>query len=117
MKITSNSYSFVESASSNEDWHLKINEGEYKGIVYKYGRIEVNEPTFGQENATLKFQFKVEKIPTDAFFTEDDLHNDEAFMNLLGDILTHVIEDAMDSGKYKLGNDDKPTDSESTVHE
>jgi len=117
MKITSNSYSFVESATSDKDWHLKIKEGDYKDIVYKYGTIEVIEPVDDEGSATLKFQFKIEKLPKDCYFTEEDLHNDEAFMNLLGDILTHVIEDAMDSGKYKLGNDDKPTDSESTVYE
>ena len=37
-------------------------------------------------------------------------------MNTLGDILSHIIEDSLETGKFKLGNDDKPTDSESTVH-
>jgi hypothetical protein len=49
--------------------------------------------------------------------TEEDFNEDATFMNILGDILIHILEDAMETGKYKLGNDDKPTDSESTVHE
>jgi hypothetical protein len=49
--------------------------------------------------------------------TEEELQEDLTFLNLLGDVLTHIIEDAMETGKYKLGQNDKPTDSESTVHE
>lgn len=111
--ITSNSYTFVEH-KGEEDWYVKIKEGDFKDIVYKYGRIEVTEEG---EEARLKFQFKIAKLPPDFDMTEEELQEDLEFLNLLGDILTHVIEDAMETGKYKLGNDDKSTDSESTVHE
>jgi len=115
MKITSNSYTFVEH-KGDEDWYVKIKEGDYIGIIYKYGRIEVEEDEV-EETAKLKFQFTLSKIPTDLEMTKEELQEDLTFLNLLGDILTHIIEDAMGSGKYKLGQNDKPTDSESTVHE
>ena len=115
MMITSDSYTFVEKSGS-EDWHVKIKQGDYKDIVYRYGRIEVAED-HDEETARLKFQFNIEKIPTELEMTSEELHEDVDFLNTLGNILTHIIEDAMDSGKYKIGNDDKPTDSESTVHE
>ena len=113
--ITSDSYTFVEK-KGDEDWHVKIKDGEFKGIVYKYGRIEVAED-HDDETARLKFQFHVETIPSELEMTVEELNEDVTFLNTLGDILTHIIEDAMDSGKYKIGNDDKPTDSEPTVHE
>jgi hypothetical protein len=113
--ITSNSYTFVEH-KGDEDWYVKIKEGDFKDIVYKYGRIEVVEDK-EEDSARLKFQFKIAKIPEELQMNEEELQEDVEFLNLLGDILSHVIEDAMESGKYKLGNDDKPTDSESTVHE
>ena len=113
--ITSDSYTFVEK-KGDEDWHVKIKDGEFKGIVYKYGRIEVAED-HDEETARLKFQFHIEKIPTELEMTVEELNEDFTFLNTIGDILTHIIEDAMDSGKYKIGNDDKPTDSEPTVHE
>jgi hypothetical protein len=59
----------------------------------------------------------VAKIPQELEMTEEELQEDLTFLNLLGDVLTHIIEDAMETGKYKLGQNDKPTDSESTVHE
>ena len=65
----------------------------------------------------VNYQFNISKIPDDLLMTQEELQEDVAFMNLLGDILTHIIEDAMDTGKYKLGKNDKPTDTEPTVHE
>lgn len=113
MKISKDSYTFVEH-KGDEDWYVKIKEGDYKDIIYKYGRIEVQEEV---DNAKLKFQFNISKIPDDLLMTQEELQEDITFMNLLGDILTHIIEDAMDTGKYKLGKNDKPTDTEPTVHE
>ena len=40
MKISKDSYTFVEH-KGDEDWFVKIKEGDYKDIIYKYGRIEV----------------------------------------------------------------------------
>jgi hypothetical protein len=113
MKITLDSYTFVEH-KGEELWYVKIKEGDYKDVIYKYGRIEVLEVG---DHAKLKFEFKVEKWPDELDMTEEDFNEDATFMNILGDILIHILEDAMETGKYKLGNDDKPTDSESTVHE
>ena len=117
MTVTYDTYSFVESATSNDEWHVKIKQGDYAGIVYKYGRIDIVEPIVEGEDARLKFQFKTATIPESLGLSEDDLTTDEVFMNFLGDILVHIIEDAMNSGKFKIGNDDKPTDSESIMHE
>jgi hypothetical protein len=111
MKVTSKTYSFVESATSGEEWHVKINEGDYKGIVYKYGKIQINELS---DEANLKFQFKIVDLPE--HLDEDELNSDVDFMTQLGDILTHIIEDSLDTGHFKLGQNDKSTDSESTMH-
>lgn len=113
--ITSDSYTFVEKPGS-DDWHVKIKDGDYKDIIYRYGRIEVAEDEV-EETARLKFNFAIDKIPSELGMTADELNEDVEFLNTLGNILTHIIEDAMDSGKYKIGKDDKSTDSESTVHE
>ena len=106
MKQTSDSYSFVENDFSDDSWHVKINEGDYKDVVYKYGKIQVIEKG---EEATLSFQFKVVDLPE--HLNEEELNSDVEFMNNLGDILSHIIEDSLETGKFKLGNNDKPTDS------
>lgn len=115
MKINRDTYTFVEHKGEEDVWYVKIKEGDYKDIVYKYGHIEVLEEPTG--DARLKFQFHVSKLPENFDMDENDLNNDVTFCTLLGDILVNILEDAMESGKYKLGNDDKPTDSESTMYE
>lgn len=112
MMITSKSYSFVENDFTDDSWHVKINEGTYKDIVYKYGKIQIKE---GGEEATLGFQYKI--VETPEHFLDEDLDCSVDFMDTLGDILSHIITDSLDTGKFKLGNDDKPTDSESTMYE
>lgn len=112
MKVTSDSYSFVENDFSDESWHVKINEGTYKDIVYKYGRIQIKE---NGDEATLNFQYSIVDLPD--HFDQEELKSSVDFMDTLGDILSHIIEDSLETGKFKLGNDDKPTDSESTMHE
>jgi len=111
MKITSKSYSFVENDFSDDSWHVKINEGVYKDIVYKYGRIQVKE---NGDEASLSFQYKIIDLPE--HLNEEDLNCSVEFMDTLGDILTHIIEDSLETGHFKLGNNDKSTDSEPTVH-
>jgi hypothetical protein len=113
--VTIDTYTFIEK-KDDPNWYVKIKEGEYKDIIYKYGKIGLVEDK-AEDTARLQFQFHVEKIPENLAMTEEELNEDVEFLNILGAILTHIIEDAMDSGKYKLGNDDKSTDSESTVHE
>jgi hypothetical protein len=111
MKITNKTYSFVENDFSDDNWHVKINEGVYKDIVYKYGKIQVKEKG---EEATLAFQFKIVDLPE--HLDEGDLNSSVEFMETLGDILTHIIEDSLETGQFKLGNDDQPTNSESAMH-
>ena len=111
IKVTNDTYSFVESATSGEEWHVKINDGDYKGIVYRYGKIQIHEI---DEEAKLKFQFKIIDLPE--HLSEEELNSDDVFMTQLGDILTHIIEDSLDTGHFKLGKDDKPTDSKSIMH-
>jgi hypothetical protein len=106
MKITSNSYTFVENANSGSEWHVKINEGDYKDTVYKYGKIQIKEL---EEEAKLNFQFKVIDLPE--HLDEDELNNDVVFLTQLGDILTHIIEDSFESGKFTLGDNDQSTNS------
>ena len=109
MKITSDSYTFIEH-TNDTNWYVKIKAGDYKDIIFKYGAIEIKEDA-ELDSAKLKFHFNISKIPEELSLTNEDLQEDADFMNLLGDILSHILEDAMDSGKYKLGKNDKSTDS------
>lgn len=107
MKITHDSYSFVEKDVDDDQWYVQLKEGDYSGVVYKYGKIQVKERDYDQ--AQLQFQYAIIECPD--HLDRSELQTDEVFMNTLGDVLTHIIEDSFTSNKFKLGENDKPTDS------
>lgn len=102
-KITENDYAFVEKPTS-ELYSVKLKSGRWSGVIVSYGKVslKVNED---KETATLSFQFKVDEAPPPHDIEILEESND--FNNHLGDILSHIIQNAFDTGKYKLGSNDK----------
>lgn len=102
-KITDTDYVFVEKPTS-EMYSVKLKSGQWSDVIVTYGKVslKVNED---KETATLSFQFKVDEAP-DAHDIEE-LEMSANFNNHLGDILSHIIQNAFDTGKYKLGSNDK----------
>ena len=95
-KMTNNQYTegtdykFIipEEVSDNIDIELLI--GEYKGVVYRYGGVKIDED--GSGGAVLSFNYDV---------IEDadigTLEEDEQFKNHIGNILVSLIEKRMAS--------------------
>ena len=92
-------------------YSVKIKEGEYSGVIVTYGKVSINESD-NKKTATLSFQFKLDEAP--APHNAGELEKSEDFNNHIGDILSLIIQNAFDSGKYKFGSDDKqPTNNNS----
>ena len=109
-EITSSFYTLVEKPTS---WmfSVRLNEGEFKGIIYRYGKVSssLNQETMEPK---ISFQFQLDIIP--APHNKEELEQSITFKNLLGDILTHILGNAFDTGHYKIGNNDsKSTNSNS----
>jgi hypothetical protein len=102
-KITDTDYAFVEKPSS-ELYSVKLKSGPWSGVIVTYGKVslKVNED---KESATLSFQFKVDEAPD--VHDIDELEMSADFNNHLGDILSHIIQNAFDTGNYKVGSNDK----------
>ena len=102
-KITDNDYAFVEKPTS-EMYSVKLKTGQWSGVIVTYGKvsIKVNDD---KENATLSFQFKVDEAPPPHSVEILEELND--FNNHLGDILSHIIQNAFDTGNYKVGSNDE----------
>ena len=102
-KITEKDYAFVEKTTS-ELYSVKLKSGEWSGVIITYGKVslKVNED---KETATLSFQFDIDEAP--APHNIEILEESNDFNNHLGDILSHIIQNAFDTGKYKLGSNDK----------
>jgi hypothetical protein len=110
-KITDKDYSFVEKPTS-EMYSVKLKSGEWSGVIVTYGKVslKVNKD---KESATLSFQFKVDEAPAPHNIKKLDESVD--FNNHLGDILSHIIQNAFDTGKYKLGSNDKQSTNDDSA--
>lgn len=65
-----------------DDQWIKLTEGPYSGIVYKYGRVSLLE-----EDDHLKVQFEYE--------LKDGSRLDDNFTQHIGPILTELIEEGL----------------------
>lgn len=75
---------------------------EYKDIIYKYGKVEINEDE-KNDNASLQFDYDVLLSP---IISKKDLEEDMDFKNLMGDILHHLIEEQLQKDSMQYVNTD-----------
>jgi hypothetical protein len=99
-EITSSFYTLVEKPTS---WmfSVRLNEGEFRGVIYRYGKVSaaLNPETLEPK---ISFQFQLDEVP--APHNKEELEQSISFKNLLGDVLTHILSNAFDTGHYKIGD-------------
>ena len=87
-------YTFVEGKESGES-ACRIDEGVYKGVVFKYGEVDFNE--MEDEQLKLSFNYYV--------FNGIDLIKDETdFKQVAGNILVNLLDNHLSEG-IDDGND------------
>ena len=94
-------YSFVERPSSLL-YGVKILKGKYEGIIVTYGKVSLKE-----DNGLLRLNFQY-SIEESLKHNKKKLEGSDEFRNLLGDILSHIIDSSVQSGKFKLGENADP---------
>ena len=75
-------YSYQQNPT-NELTGFKIEEGEYKDVIYTYGKVS---PIEENEKLRLKFEYNVHEKPDKVNTDSDD------FINVIGDILAIEVE-------------------------
>ena len=93
-KITSKTFKYVEKASSAV-YSLEILEGRFKGVIFTFGKVDLNED---KENDQLgvSFQFSVEE--GNRRYSKDDLMESIKFKTFLGKVLRFIFEEEF--GEY-----------------
>lgn len=94
-------YTFVERPSSLL-YGVKILAGKYEDVVVTYGKVSLKEDC---GLLRLNFQYMIEESSE---HNKKELEKSNEFRNLLGDILSHIIETSVQSGKFKLGDKADP---------
>lgn len=105
--ITQYDYDRIEYRQGSNHDSFKIKTGQWSGTVITYGQIAMTEPLDGSP-PTLKFQYQIEETPLNA----DELSDTVEFNNYVGDMLSHIIEKALEDNNFAIG--DKPNGTEST---
>jgi len=96
-------YKFKEELYDSKDTcPIEILEGEFQGIIYKYGKISLNETENGELNVNMDID--VIKAP-DGF----DQQNKE-FTQTIGEIFVDIVE-------KNVVADQQPVDLEDDVHQ
>jgi hypothetical protein len=99
--ISEDDFSLVENLS--EDFYgVKLNGGEYDGVIVVYGAVSIKMPEDGSldENANLKFNYN---LKDSGRYQPDQLENDPVFCNYLGDVLSYIIVTQLDKQETCIG--------------
>jgi len=75
-------YSYQQNPQ-NQLTGFKIEEGNYKDVIYTYGKVS---PIEENEKLRLKFEYNVHENPSECDTNSDD------FINVIGDILAIEVE-------------------------
>ena len=108
--VTTNDYKFVERAE-DDFYTVERTTGEWAGTKYQYGKVSAKiEEINDDEDGIARLNFMWTLIEGD-----EDLTENPSFQDYIGKVLQNILEDAFDSGNYKIGNDDdsKRTDNDS----
>jgi hypothetical protein len=97
-------FEFLNDASTDptQTCPIRIKNGEYAGIVYKYGKISLKE-----ENDDLNVTMEIDIINAPDDFDK----NETTFTNTVGEIFVKIVESGVEVKK----ND--PSDLEDDVHQ
>ena len=71
---------------------IKINEGDYSGLLYQYGEVNFNEREDGQME--VKFKYNIIENP-------NDMNENQDMMNFMGDILVELLDEQLGEGEFR----------------
>lgn len=78
-------YVFVIPEDTTTNVDIRVNSGEYSGVVYNYGKVSVEEDK-DNDRAYLLFEYNI--VDSNGF---ELLESDDNFKNHIGDILTTIM--------------------------
>lgn len=81
-------YTMVE--KEDVDYYgFKIQDGEYKDVVYFYGEVSIKENA-DEDQATISFKFQIDK--GNKQYSIEELNESSEFKTLIGDILATLLD-------------------------
>lgn len=107
MMITENDYKFVEKDTESTSYVMLTGETNWRDTVFQYGNLKFRIEEDNDE-AHLEFSFNIIESPLEI----NTLNDDTDFKNYIGQVLEHIITDALDKGEYRIGTKDSNDDTQ-----
>mgnify|MGYP001356209480 CR=1 FL=1 len=76
---------------------IKIMDGQYEGIIYKYDKVAFEQAPLDGSDIPLRFTYDIMTNPN-----EEDILSDD-FRNYIGDILVEIVDQQLKEGKAEFG--------------
>ena len=92
-------------------WCIRLDKGDYTGLVYKYGEIGVSPKLNEDGTLPVNFEYDILFIPEDLRKKEFEDEKKNEFENLIGNIMMQMVQEDLDSNEEiledgKTGDDD-----------
>ena len=92
-KKKQNSKPYIFAQKEGDDFTcIKLIEGKYEGVVYKYNHVKFAQHENEQGQIPLKFTYDIFLNPNKADIINQD------FRNYIGDILVELVEQQLENG-------------------
>ena len=88
VKVTQDTFGFVERAE-NELYSVRIKKGRFKGVIFTYGEVKLNEDK-NNDQLSVNFDFIVNE--GNRRYPSENLQNNLKFKDFLGKILIYILE-------------------------
>ena len=75
---------------------IKLLEGQYEGIIYKYNQVKFSTTENADGQIPLKFTYDIMANPN-----KEDVKSDD-FRNYIGDILVECVEEQLKNGTFNI---------------
>ena len=91
-------YRLVPDPSSPDDEYycIELTQGEYKGLVYKYGDVHVNRELNEDGTLPVKFEYDIVYVPEDLLKKEFEDEKKHEFENFIGNIMMEMIQEQLE---------------------
>ena len=92
-------------------WCVKLEKGEFAGLVYKYGDLGIAEKLNSDGTLPVNFEYDIVYVPEELRKKEFVDEKKQEFENFIGSIMMQMVQEDLDSNTERLkdgetGDDD-----------
>ena len=86
-------------------WCIRLDQGEFAGLVYKYGDIGISKELNTDGTLPVNFKYDIVFVPEELRKKEFVDEKKQEFENFIGSIMMQMVQEDLDSKGERLGNE------------